>query len=294
MSTETQAPAPAASPAAEPAKPAAPAPAADPAAPAAVPDPNAPAPAAVEAKPAGEADWDRRVNSLANEGKKVRAEREALKAEKAAVDEAQAIKALAKGNPLEALSKLGIDTDDLLLRIASGGAVEAPADSPEIAAVKAEIEALRREKEAEKAALVQQANERKWAEFCGKIETHIKTKGDEFEAINSLGLHGDVIALMEGFFAETKQPLSVDDAAALIEQKAIEMGRRYVALKKISAGHRPAEAPAEKQQPAGQRTNGQTLSSNLTAAAQSGDGPVFLSRDESIKRAVSAARSQSS
>lgn len=238
-------------------------------------------PAATEESSATEAkpnEWDERFAALAKQSAEIRREKAAIKAQAEAVEKFARLQELSKKDRRAAIREMGISEDDLLLEIV--GADAAPKVDP-VAEVKAEVERLRQEREAEKVARQKAETDAWFAEFHRTTADKVRAAGDTYEALNALGRQGEVAAIIEGFFAETGQMLPFNEAAELAEAKALEFARQAISIKKL--GGRPVNTPTV---PA----NGQNKATLTNGMASAPKAPQqtsqVLTREESLRRAV--------
>jgi len=223
-------------------------------------------------------EWDERFAALAKQSAEIRREKAAIKAQAEAVEKYNQLQELSKTDRRAALRAMGISEDDLLLDIV--GADAAPKADP-VAEVKAEVERLRQEREAEKAARQKAETDAWFANFHRDTADKVRAAGDTYEALNALGRQGEVAAIIEGFFAETGQMLPFDEAAELAEAKALEFARAAVSIKKL--GSRPANTPTV---PANVQNKATLTNGKASAPKAPQQSSQVLTREESLRRAV--------
>lgn len=139
-------------------------------------------------------------------------------------------------DPLMTLSELGLPYEKLTER-----ALNAPTEqerqlelykrqvAQEIKAMKDAQEKMRNEAlEQQKQAYNQALNQ-----IRSDVRDLVSSQADEFEAIQSAGLHDDVVDLIEKTFKQDGVLLSVEEAARAVEEHAVEEAFKYTTLKKI-------------------------------------------------------------
>lgn len=208
-----------------------PAPAAGtPPAPAAAPaagDPPATAPATGEPKP----DLSRGFASLAREEQRIRTEREALKADKAQLQQLAA----ARSNPREAMRLLGFTDDQVLESLAGGTGAPAPEDRI------ARIEKTLAERDAQAQADRQRAEQAQAAaraeqvitQFRSDVTAQLKAAGDKYALIAAYGAEGEVIARIEKTVMETGVLPQLSEVADAVEREQEAKARRALEVPKL-------------------------------------------------------------
>lgn len=252
-----------------------------PAAPASTPTAEeiiAAAKAAVEkkAEPERPAKVDPKFSALARKEAELHRQREAVKAEKAAIEEAhrqvvafEEARHAAKRDPIAALQALGISYDDLTEHVLNGNK---PTASAEVAALREELEALRVEQEAARAKAEEAAAARLAAEHAAVIEearseavAFVESNSTRYELTTINGAATLVPQVREQHFARTGKLLTVEQAADLVEKHFESLADRIATARKVQAKAAPT-APAPAATPPAER---RTLSNSLTASTSS-------------------------
>lgn len=247
-------------------------------------EPAAPEPAvdaAAVADPPKVDPWDERFEKLTAKSAEIRRQESALKSAQDAAQKHAKLTELAKTNRLEAIRELGINVDDLLVDVI-GADAQKPADP--VAEVRAEVERLKAEREAEITARKKAEQDAWYADYYRNVEAKVRDAGDKYEALNAFGKQSDVARIIEGFFSQTGQVLPFEEAAELAENKALEFARRASGIKKLApATSARQQAQTVTQAPGGVRTLSNAMSETPKPAPTK--QPV-LTREESLRRAV--------
>lgn len=168
-----------------------------------------------------------RFAALAREEKRIRKERDALKAQEAELSTFKAAIDKLKTDPLAALKELGVDYDELTRRVLSGGKPDA---SDEVKMLREKLEALERERQ-EQADREQQAQiqatfaaaKRELADLSRDATKYpLTSKWEPAEVAER------AFAIIEQHFYETGKPLTYDEALSQIEARLVEHRRRLV------------------------------------------------------------------
>jgi len=234
--------------------------------------------AAAESKvePERPAKVDPKFSALARKEAELHRAREAMKAEKAAIEEAhrqvvafEEARHAAKRDPVAALQALGISYDDLTEHVLNGGK---PTPSAEVAALREELDQLRVEQETARARAEEAAAARLAAEHSAVIEearseavAFVEANSSRYELTSINGAATLVPQVREQHFARTGKLLTVEQAADLVEKHFESLADRIAKARKVQAKAAPA-APAPAASPPAER---RTLSNSLTASTSS-------------------------
>lgn len=169
----------------------------------------------------------------------LKAEKAALEKERAEIEAFKASKAAARKDPIKYLEEAGLTYDELTQVYLNGG--QPPADL-QVKEVRNELEAYKRQEEerrkseieAHEAALKARRSELE-RQYLDQVTTHVKTAGEKYELINTLGedgfkaVHDHVV-----FIADTEGRVATEEEAAEhIENQFYEQLKTYAATKKF-------------------------------------------------------------
>ncbi len=157
-------------------------------------------------------------------------------------------KDLLKSDLLKAAAEVGHTPASILEMLIAAGAQPpqaAPQESPlqpEIAALKAEIEALKSGKK--------QETDQAYQAAVKQIEREATAKLDAYPTIKARGAVSDVVELIEKNFKATGEVMPVDEASKLVEAELIEEGLKWAAINTIQEKLKPVEpTPAAPEAP---------------------------------------------
>jgi len=251
-------------------------------APAAPEKAEAPKEAAPEAKPKAE---DKSFEKLLREKAALRPFMEASKGLQ--VDELKALaQAKAAKDPMAALKALGFKYEDVAEKAAGlppEKKPEAPNENPDLAALKAEVAALKAERQ-------QETTNKLRTEALGKAKEAVKGK---FKHVEALEAEEKVLAYIESYWRQAGElpgdsfEDSIDIAAAAVEKELAKEAERW---KKVLTPANPEPtvgAEGARNASAGQGTTGTTSARTLTnssATAPARGVPTPKSRDELFKQ----------
>jgi len=250
---------------------------------------EAPAPAKVDPK----------FSALARKEAQLYREREELKAQKAALEQAhrqvvafEEARQVARRDPIAALEALGVTYDALTEHVLNGGKATPTA---EVAAVREELAQLRAEQEAARARAEELASARLAEENQAVIEearqaavAFTEANVDRYELTAANNGASLVPQVREQHFARTGKLLTIEQAADLVEKHFEGVADRIAKARKFQAKiapppRAPPAAPAATP-PATQRT----LSNALTASAAT--APASRSRSDTDRIRAALAR----
>jgi hypothetical protein len=245
---------------------------------------------------------DPRFSALARKEALLYREREAIKAEKAALAQAhrqvvafEEARNAAKMDPLAVLSALGLTYDDVTAKALG---VEKPTTpEAEVAAVRADLERFR----AEQAEAAKQAEEAKAqaleAERAAVIETfrrdavaHVEANAERYELTRIHNAASLVPQVVEQHFAATGKLLDVAQAAELVEKHFEQLTEKAANARKFQARTEakkstPAVAPAAPAAKSPAAAPSKTLSNTLTASAPT-TAPKARTDEDRIRAAL--------
>lgn len=227
-----------------------------------------------------------RFSQLARREAELNRERQRLREERAAVEEAaraakqfEERKAKARLNPVEALKDLGLSYEDVSEFVVNDNK---PTVSAEVQAIRDEIERLREEQRQEKElarqqaeASLQQEQESVIARFNEDAVTFVMSNPQKFEFTLANNATHYVPEIIEKHFLDTGELLTIDKAAEIVEAHYEEVAERVAnSLKFKSKLSKPAPvAQTAATQPAitqvAPAKRPVTLSNALTASASS-------------------------
>lgn len=221
---------------------------------------------------------DPKFSALARKEAQLYREREELKAQKAALEQAhrqvvafEEARQVARRDPLAALEALGITYDALTEHVLNGGK---PTPNAEVAAVREELAQLRAEQEAARARAEELASARLAEENQAVIEearqaavAFTEANVDRYELTAANNGASLVPQVREQHFARTGKLLTIEQAADLVEKHFEGVADRIAKARKfqtkIAPPPRAPPATPAATPPAAQRT----LSNALTASA---------------------------
>lgn len=191
--------------------------------------------------------------ALARQKRALQQERQALDREKAEIAQAKTggvDLARLKSDPLGVLLENGVGYDQLTEAVLANQ----NGYNPEIAALKAELAALKgevkdtfteKEAQAEQAALAEMRRE----------ASSLIAQGDDFELVRETGSLPDVMKLIERTYREHGEVLDVREALSLVEEELIKDSLKLANLKKVQSKFAPAlPVPQPQQQQRQMRT----------------------------------------
>lgn len=236
---------------------------------------------------------DPRFSQLARKEAELHRAREAVKAEKAALEQAhrqvvafEEARNAAKRDPLAALEALGLSYDDLTEQMLNG---KKPTPSGEVAALRQELEQLRVEQEQARARAEQAAASRLEAERAAIIDearqaavAHVEANADRYTLTSINGGASLVPQVREQHFARTGQLLTIEQAANLVEKHFEGIADRVV---KARQGI-PAKAAASTAAPAANPPAAPRTLSNALTASPSVAAPKARTEADRIKAAL--------
>lgn len=243
---------------------------------------------------------DPRFSALARKEAQLFREREAMKAQKAALEEAhrqvvafEEARQTAKTNPLAALDALGLSYEEITQHLLNGNT---PTPAAEVAAVRQELEQLRAEQReaqerAEKAAQDRLAQEQAQIieSFRASAIEHVATNADRYELTTVNNAAHLVPQVIEEHFAKTKQLLTVAQGAELVEKHFERLADQVAKTRKFQARNAstntaPTTAPAAPAATA-PAPAARTLSNAMTASATA-TAPKFRTDEDRIRAAL--------
>jgi hypothetical protein len=241
-------------------------------------NPQAAEPAKAQQSPTS----DTRFSALAKKEAALHRQREQIKADKAAIEDAarrvaefESVRSTAKMNPIKALESLGLTYDQVTEFVMNGNK---PTVGSEVESVRAEIEKLRSEQEEARRAAEERAQAQVEKEYESVIENfkssaerHVEENKNRYELTVANNGSSLVYEVVEQHFNETGKLLPLDEAAGLVESYFEGIADRIVASSKIQARIAPKPvvetkpAPTAASTPAPKRTA--TISNNMTASS---------------------------
>lgn len=221
-----------------------------------------------------------RFAALAREEKRIRKERDALKAQEAELARFKGAIEKLKTDPLAALQELGVDYDELTRRVLSGGKPDA---SDEVKALREKLEALERERQAEAERAQQAQIEAAFAAAKRDLATlsrdsarfPLASKWDAAEVAEG------AFAIIESHFTKTGQVLSFDAALQEVEKRLEDYRKRLVGDAPSQSAPSPQAPPKA---PPRAITNG-VVTAQGTALAE-------LSEEERREQAIRALKNR--
>lgn len=258
----------------------------------------------------------RRIAFLKRETERVAAERVALaeKAKKQETDfgdlrknaeEYKAIKELLGKNPLQALTKLGLDYDSLIKSEIERQELESNPAVKEIRELKARLAAEEQQRKDAELGTVKVAHQRQIDNAVREIQGVIEGNVEKYEFLKTAGAAKDVFQRIYDVFSETTkrdsqgrviQPgktLTAQEACDILESEYEESWKSIAGLKKVAAffQSKPQEKPVQSTRNKLEEPRSPILSNSNTS------GPVQVTRltkKEKSARAFEAMRAASS
>ena len=183
-----------------------------------------------------EDDFSARFAALARKEKAIREQEEKMKAELEALKSSSIDSSKFKESPLEALEKLGISLDDLVLK-SLGEEKPAPTAEEQIQALREELKAEKEAKlkEAEEAELKKKEAEEKAQEeaivaYKNNIIDHIAKNPEEYVMIEFQGASELVWEVTDKHFQQTGEVLEIKDASDKVEAYLREQANKMLEL----------------------------------------------------------------
>jgi hypothetical protein len=260
--------------------------------------------APVEAPKKPEVDFDSRFAALARKEKAlVERERnykgqfEKTKTELSEYEEYKKFLATPNDSPdrlMKTLEKAGY-TWEKAIEIASN--MPQTTQDSEVLTLKQKIAAMeKREADKEKAALEKETEAKDSAivkEHKTAIKEHISTDADKYEFVTAYGQEGidQVFEVIEAYWDENEEILSIDKAAEFVENYLEQEASKFKGLKKVAKLFNPSEKDVQDRinSPKDSGETSKTLTNN-SVIASSNDDLSGLSHEEKIK--ILAARYQ--
>lgn len=152
-------------------------------------------------------------------------------------------------NPLQALIDAGLSQEQIMQHLLNGNQ---PVD-PNIAAVRAEVQALKDAQEEQRKRSID-AQQKNYDNAVNQIRTDVKAlvaDNADFESVKAMGMEEAVVELIKKQHAEDGTLLSIEDAATRVEAYIVDNALKMAALNKVKAKLTPAEKAAEELAPSG-------------------------------------------
>lgn len=237
-------------------------------------EPQQPDPAAKTAK-----DFRAQFAVLERQKREMKLEREKLRAEaeqaQAKAKELQAVVDALKSDPADGLTRLGLSFDELAHRVVSGGK---PSIESELAATRAEIEALKKARAEDAVQMSKREVEQTLTAFQAEIKTTIDSN-PEFELVQAKKAYGDVFEVIETHYRQAGELLTVEQAANLVEKYLEQEGDILLRTTKFRTKLAPKLEPEKPKSP-----QQQTLTNQLQGAADRTDDDLpFEERKARLK-----------
>lgn len=224
--------------------------------------------------------YDRKLSKLAEKEASIRAMKEEAESLKSKFGPLQELMSNPKANALKALEHLGLTFEDIADAVLN-------ADQPEDP-VKARLDALEKERAAEKAALQAAEDEKVLTQF----KNDIAEKSKSFELLNLTNSQDQVFELIEALFQKTGQVTSIEDACKMIEDELESSLSVFAKSSKISkflpnATSEKTESQPEKRQVHSSKTLLSQHQSQVSPTSEQG-----LTREQRRQRAVEMLKQQ--
>src|SRR5574343_459749 len=252
-----------------------------------------------------------RFRELAKRDKRIREEKKRLEAERQQLARWREADKLAKEDPLRLLESMGLTYEQLTEQQFQKFADEAGLKDPErrIQSLEDRIrERAEREERQRQEAQRRQVDEQ-LAQFQRQIVEQIDAEPERFELVIAGRAHDDVYRLIEAHFAETREVMTIAQAALLVEQQLEEEAAPLLKARKLreklqsseqresgTRDERPSgdsrrKNETERSQVDGRETEKRvpgstTLTNTATAAGTSGMPKAALDIEESKRRAA--------
>ncbi len=161
-----------------------------------------------------------------------------------------------KSEPLRVLQEAGVTYDELAKAV-----MDNPIN-PELAALKAQVDALKSEQDEKFTARDRQAEQQTLREIQREAEA-LASQSDDFELVRLERAEPQVVRLIQRMYKETGQFLDIKDAMTMIETELFEETKRRAAAKKVQSQFSPQTSVPQRQSGQG----GMRTLSNRDAAA---------------------------
>lgn len=199
----------------------------------------------------------------------IREAQQQLSEQKRAVAEANALRDLAKSNPLDFLDRIGFSTEQLTEQLSQRG----PSDPTQ--EIKSELQQLKEELAKRQQAEEQQRKEQALQEAQSIVKDFVYSNADAYPLTSSAGMHELVYQRIYDHYINTREALSEADAAKEIEDYLAGIKAKWLQ-------ERDEEQPSVTSKPSTTLTNS-LAAQNPTRV----EDRKFLSEDESILKAAS-------
>lgn len=256
---------------------------------------EAPSTETVEAKPeAKEAPKEAdpkiasRFAALSKKEKSIREAEHALKVHQHKIQIFDESQALAKSDPLALLEKIGVTFDDLANHVLDKEfGPKHETEAQKLAKIEERLSSYEQQREKERVSAEQATINRQITNFKGQIDSHLKANPDNYELISLNGAEHEVYNVIEANFLETKQMLTIEEAAKMVEEYFYQQAKRLTQAKKLSIVT-PQDPPKvqAKTPDVKDKVTSKTLTTKATSATHVGNKEPISSRTDAIKQAA--------
>jgi hypothetical protein len=237
----------------------------------------------------------RKERALVEESRKLSQAREQLTQQYQAIQAFEEAAKAAKLNPVGVLQALGVSQEELGQFLLNGGE---PAPENQLAALQAEIEGLKsqRQRDEEAAQLqaqqAQQTEEQKLlTEFQTEVATFVKTKPDDYEFVLAYGQEPLVAEVIREAYEQTGELIEFKQAADMVEEHLSAQIEKAAKLKKFVSKFATPSGDKKPSPPALQAPT-RTLTNQHSASTPTPPRQSF--EDERMARALAAAEAAKS
>lgn len=232
----------------------------------------------------------RKEKAILEMQRQMKAEKEALEAERRKYETDYIPKSRLKEDPFTAFNEAGLTYDEITKKILEEGNPE----QYSLQSVKQELQRIKEEQEATKK-LVTESQTKAYQQALKQLEVDARDlieREPEFEILKDTERYADVVKKIEDYYQENGVVLSVEKAAREVKTELLEEIKRFTGLKSVQSILKP-EAPAMVQtaeKPQTQEKQQQPLKTLTHAVAASGSKP--LTAKERRERAIAAFKGQ--
>lgn len=235
----------------------------------------------------------RKEKEILNERQAIAAEKAAVEADKARMQKIVTAVANAKANPMALLTEAGVTYDELTRYILNDGK---PSPEDRIAELDNKLEEERRARisaEEKRELERQQADEayitKMIDDYRKETNDHIASNPEAYESIIAYDAQDEVFSAIRDHFAETGKILSPEEAAKQVEAELDSIIEKTLKLNKVQAKLKPPEPEPKKttaEPPKTTRTPPKTLSTSHVSSPTPKKETVSLDKNERLKRAM--------
>lgn len=176
-------------------------------------------------------EYSSKLAHLAKQEKSLVAKKQELSNLQKELDSYKSLQELAKSNPMAILDHFGLTYDALTDALLT----QQDPDTKRFNDVKAEIEALKKERQLEAERVEQARNQEAENAYKWGIQKIAEDNGDEFELVKHYAAYDSVYEVCKQYYEQTNQMLDLKEALQLVEKDLEEQLNPIVGLKKVKS-----------------------------------------------------------